>query len=624
MNTTSLYAQIARELRPHAPFDAMAEADLLWLTQRLQVAYFNEGALLLSPDQRGEPALHILKKGLVRSEDPQTQTPYLELHEGEMFPLGAMLSRRPVISNYRATADSFVYQLAADDFQQLLTLSEPFRAFCTRRLAHLLELSRQRIQSALTTRSNQQHSDTPLGTLAHPPITCPPDTPLGEVLQQMKAQRIGSMIMVEGEQKPVGIFTLVDVLTHAASATPLATPIGELMTTDLVCLPPGALTFDAALTMARHRIRHLLIVERDRLIGIVSERDLFSLQRIGVYEIATAMDHASDIDTLAQVSHDIRQLASNMLAQGVAPEQLTQLVSTLNDRLVERVVEMAFDGAALQGIAVCWVAFGSQGRQEQTIGTDQDNGIIFQAPDGMSHAEARAILLPVAQQANQWLAVCRFSLCKGNIMAGNPDCCQSINEWQLTFSDWIDAASQQNLLNAKIYFDLRPVWGEFWMAYEVREHLLKRISEKPRFLHALTHNTLEYKPPLSLLGDFVLSTHDGKTGLDLKVNGTLFFVDAARIFSLAYGIDAYSTAQRLRLYGEAAGVRPETVEGWVQAFHFLLLLRLQHQQQAIDQGQPPDNSIDPKTLSGLDRRILKETLRQARKLQSRLAESYRI
>jgi len=128
-----------------------------------------------------------------------------------MFPLGAMLSRRPVISNYRATADSFVYQLAADDFQQLLTLSEPFRAFCTRRLAHLLELSRQRIQSALTTRSNQQHSDTPLGTLAHPPITCPPDTPLGEVLQQMKAQRIGSMIMVEGEQKPVGIFTLVDV-----------------------------------------------------------------------------------------------------------------------------------------------------------------------------------------------------------------------------------------------------------------------------------------------------------------------------------------------------------------------------------------------------------------------------
>ena len=624
MNTTSLPAQIARELRPHAPFDAMAEADLLWLTQRLKVAYFNEGSLLLSPEQHGEPSLQILKKGLVRSEDPQAHTPYLELHEGEMFPLGAMLSRRPVISNYRAGADTFVYQLAAADFQQLLNQSEPFRDFCTKRLAHLLELSRQRIQSALTTRSNQQHSDTPLGMLAHTPITCAPDATLGEVLRQMKEKRIGSMIMVEGEQKPVGIFTLVDVLTHAAQATPLQTPIRELMSTTLVTLPPTALTFDAALTMARHRIRHLLIVERDKLVGIVAERDLFSLQRIGVYEIATAMDNANDIDTLAQISRDIRQLASNMLAQGVAPEQLTQLISTLNDRLVERVVELAFDSAALQGITLCWVAFGSEGRQEQTIGTDQDNGIIFQAPDGMSNAEARAILLPVAQQANDWLAACGFSLCKGNVMARNPDCCMSINEWQLQFGDWIESANQQNLLNAKIYFDLRPVWGEFWMAYEVREHLLKCIKEKPRFLHALTHNTLEYKPPLSLLGDFVLSTHDGKTGLDLKVNGTLFFVDAARIFSLAYGIDAYGTAQRLRLYGEAAGVRPETVEGWVQAFHFLLLLRLQHQQQAIDKGEEPDNSIDPKTLSGLDRRILKETLRQARKLQSRLAESYRI
>ena len=624
MNTTSLSAQIARELCPHAPFDSMTEADLQWLTQRLTVVYFNEGRILLAPDHSGEPSLHILKKGVVRSEDPNANTPYLELHEGEMFPLGAMLSRRPVISSYRAGADTFVYLLAPADFQQLLNISEPFRDFCTKRLAHLLELSRQRIQSALTTRNNQQHSDTPLGTLAHTPITCAPDTTLGEVLRQMKEKRIGSMIMTEGESKPVGIFTLVDVLTHAAKATPLATPISQLMSTTLVTLPPTALTFDAALTMARHRIRHLLIVERDKLIGIVAERDLFSLQRIGVYEIATAMDNAHDVETLAQISRDIRQLASNMLAQGVAPEQLTQLISTLNDRLVERVVELAFEGAALQGIALCWLAFGSEGRQEQTIGTDQDNGIIFQAPDGMSNAEARAILLPVAQQANDWLAACGFSLCKGNVMARNPDCCLSLAEWRLQFGDWIESANQQNLLNAKIYFDLRPVWGEFWMAYEVREHLLKCIKEQPRFLHALTHNTLEYKPPLSLLGDFVLSTHDGKTGLDLKVNGTLFFVDAARIFSLAYGIDAYSTAQRLRLYGEAAGVRPETVEGWVQAFHFLLLLRLQHQQQAIDKGEEPDNSIDPKTLSGLDRRILKETLRQARKLQSRLAESYRI
>lgn len=622
--TSPLSVQIARELRQHAPFDAMTEDDLLWMVERLKVAYFEEGALLISPQDNGEPDLQIIKKGVVRSEDAQSNTPYLELHAGEMFPIGALLSRRPVISNYRAGADTFVYQLSSSDFQLLLERSDAFRAFGTRRLAHLLELSRQRIQSVLNTRSSQQQTETQLGELAHTPITCPPDTSLGEVLQQMKSRRIGSMIMVDEAQKPLGIFTLVDVLTHALQQTPHQTPIRELMSTELVTLPPTALTFDAALTMAQHRIRHLLIVERDKLVGIVAERDLFSLQRIGVYEIATALDHAHDVATLAQISSDIRQLASNMLAQGVAPEHLTQLISTLNDRLIERIVEQAFEATQLQGISFCWVAFGSEGRQEQTIGTDQDNGIIFQAPENMSNAEARAILLPAAQRANDWLAQCGFALCKGNVMASNPDCCLSLNEWRAQFSDWIEGGNQQHLLNAKIYFDMRPVWGEFWMAYEIREHLLQSIKQRPRFLHMLTQNTLEYKPPLSLLGDFILSTHDGKTGLDLKVNGTIFFVDAARILSLAHGIDAYGTAQRLRLYGEQAGLRPETVEGWVQAFHFLLLLRLQHQQQALDSQAEPDNTIDPKTLSGLDRRILKETLRQARKLQSKLSESFRI
>lgn len=624
MTPSPLATQIARELRQHAPFDAMTEEDLLWMVERLKVAYFEEGSLLISPQDNGEPDLLIIKKGVVRSEDAKSNTPYLELHAGEMFPIGALLSRRPVISNYRAGADTFVYQLSSSDFQLLLERSDAFRAFGTRRLAHLLELSRQRIQSVLNARSSQQQTETQLGELAHAPITCPPDTSLGEVLQQMKSRRIGSMIMVDDAQKPLGIFTLVDVLTHALQQTPHETPIGEVMSTELVTLPPTALTFDAALTMAQHRIRHLLIVERDKLVGIVAERDLFSLQRIGVYEIATALDHAHDVATLAQISSDIRQLASNMLAQGVAPEHLTQLISTLNDRLIERVVEQAFEATQLQGISFCWVAFGSEGRQEQTIGTDQDNGIIFQAPENMSNAEARAILLPAAQRANDWLAQCGFALCKGNVMARNPECCLSLNEWRAQFSDWIEGGNQQHLLNAKIYFDMRPVWGEFWMAYEIREHLLQSIKQRPRFLHMLTQNTLEYKPPLSLLGDFILSTHDGKTGLDLKVNGTIFFVDAARILSLAHGIDAYSTAQRLRLYGEQAGLRPETVEGWVQAFHFLLLLRLQHQQQALDNQAEPDNTIDPKTLSGLDRRILKETLRQARKLQSKLSESFRI
>ncbi|MBW4968450.1 cyclic nucleotide-binding protein, partial [Pseudoalteromonas sp. CR1] len=81
------------------------------------------------------------------------------------------------------------------------------------------------------------------------------------------------------------------------------------------------------------------------------------------------------------------------------------------------------------GVPFSWLCFGSEGRREQTLFTDQDNGILFDAKDAAEAAAIRGRLLPLAQQINQSLALCGFSLCKGNIMAGNPELCLSRAEW---------------------------------------------------------------------------------------------------------------------------------------------------------------------------------------------------
>jgi CBS domain-containing protein len=286
------------------------------------------------------------------------------------------------------------------------------------------------------------------------------------------------------------------------------------------------------------------------------------------------------------------------------------------------VLELEFADRDLCGISCCWLAFGSEGRLEQTLATDQDNGLIFAAPGPLSADAARQLLLPIARRVNDSLAACCFPLCKGGIMAGNPRWCLSATEWRDEFARWIDSGSPDSLLNATIFFDLRPLYGAEQLAVDLRSWLAARAADSPRFLHQLAENALQNRPPLGLVRDFAVESGGEHRGtIDLKVNGSAIFVDAARIFALATGVTATSTAARLRSSAARLRLSPEKIEAWIGAFHHILDLRL-HGQQRAGGRTVAANRVDPETLNPLERTILKESLRQARDIQARLALDY--
>ena len=166
----------------HAPFDRMEMAHLLWMTERLKLGYYAQNEVIVSPEQGAVERFLVIKQGLVQGEQSvahvsDTDT-WLELAEGECFPLGALLAHRPVASIYRSVKDTFCYELPLEDFHVLLGMSAPFRDFCTRRIANLLEHSKQVIQAQYTQSSSEQQSLTsPLSALIRrAPVTCAPDT----------------------------------------------------------------------------------------------------------------------------------------------------------------------------------------------------------------------------------------------------------------------------------------------------------------------------------------------------------------------------------------------------------------------------------------------------------------
>lgn len=619
----------------HAPFDRMELNHVMWMMERMKLGYYAEGEIIVSPDQGLADRFLVIKQGVVHGEQNVAKASdadtWLELMEGECFPLGALLANRPVASVYRAGSDTFCYELPADAFRELIGMSAAFRDFCTRRIANLLEHSKQVIQAQYSQSSVEQQSlASPLSAIIRrKPITCAPDTSVREALERMREHRIGSMVAADDEGRPLGIMTLHDVLDRIAiPQIDLERPVIEVMSTQLSALPPQALAHEAALLMARQGFRHVPVVEGGRLVGLVSEKDLFALQRVGLRQIGATIRHAETPQVLLQCANDIRKMAHNMMAQGVAPEQLTQFISAFNDLLTARVVELECKASGLIGTplhdGLCWMALGSEGRFEQTLNTDQDNAILFEVPSGMTADQVREKLLPVARRINETLALCGFPLCKGEIMASNPKWCLSLEEWKRTFGGWIGGGSPEALLNASIFFDFRALYGAERLADDLRGWLARTACDNSRFLHMMAQNALRNRPPLGMVRDFVVGKENK---IDLKLNGITPFVDAARIFGLAAGVPQTNTILRLRVSAEKLNIPPSEIDAWVDALLFIQVLRLRHHDEVSAQGAQDDaldNLIDPEKLNELDRRILKEAFRQARKLQARLAMEYQL
>jgi len=618
-------------LQKFPPFNQMDTAHLAFLVEHCQLRFYGEGDSIIKPSDGPVEHFYIVKQGRVHGERPHsarrgTETTF-EITAGECFPLAALIGERATRTEHLAAEDTFCLLLSKLAFVKLFAVSNPLRDFALRGVSSLLDQVNQQVQlRAVETLGAQYSLDTRLGELAmRQPIGCTPATPLREAVRLMHEQHVGSIVIVDPAERPLGIFTLRDLRRVVADGVDLAQPISNLMTPRPFHLAPDASAFDAAIAMTERHIAHVCLVEHEKLCGVISERDLFSLQRVDLVHLARTIRHAGKVETLAGLRSDIRLLVDRMLAHGASSTQITHIVTLLNDHTVCRVIELTLEEMGDPGIPFTWLCFGSEGRREQTLHTDQDNGILFEAESASESAAIRERLLPIAREINQRLAQCGFTLCKGNIMAGNPELCLSREEWSRRFAGFVLEATPENLLGSTIYFDLRAIWGPDEGCEQLREELLGRIANNSLFQRMMAENALRHRPPVGRFRDFVVARSGAdKDTLDLKVQGLTPFVDGARLLALANGISAVGTLERLRALITKGVIEALDGAAYEEAYHFIQQTRMQqHQLQARDE-LPYSNRVDPDHLNHLDRRILRESFRQAQRLQSSLAMRYQL
>lgn len=620
-------------LQRFPPFNQMEQGHLAYLVEQCQLRFYASGESIIKPADGPVEHFYIVKQGRVMGErqhvtGPGVETTF-EIASGECFPLAALLGERATRTEHLAGEDTFCLQLNKAAFIRVFSLSSVFRDFALRGVSSLLDQVNQQVrQRAVETLGTQYSLNTPLGELAmRHPVVCTPDTPLRDAVRSMHEQQVGSIAIVDEQRFPIGIFTLRDLRQVVADASAeLSAPIDRHMTAAPFYLSPQASAFDAAMAMTERHIAHVCLVDNGRLCGVVSERDLFSLQRVDLVHLARTIRHAPRLEVLVALRGEIGQLVERMLAHGASSTQITQIITLLNDHTVCRVIELALAERGDPGVAFSWLCFGSEGRREQTLHTDQDNGILFEARDSAEADAIRARLLPLAQYINHNLAQCGFTLCKGNVMAGNPELCLSRAEWARRFAGFIREASPENLLGSSIYFDLRVVWGDEQGCEALRQGILAQVADNRIFQRMMADNALRQRPPVGRLREFVLTRqgNDKAATLDLKVQGLTPFVDGARLLALANGIGANNTLERLRQLVAKGVIDALDGAAFEEAYHFIQQTRMQQHQRQSRDNLAYSNRVDPDSLNHLDRRILRESLRQAQRLQSSLAQRYQL
>ena len=620
----SLIAHLRTELSRVPPFSQMSTEAIEFFIARSEQRYFAPEETLLSPQSGPVRELFFLRQGAVaasRNSDSLADLGAFEYESGDLFPVSAVAGQRAVRSTYRAVTDAFALAVPIEAINELASRSKQFADFLHGRIPSLLTLSRREQQWTLSSAAlSEQSFETPLGQLMHrAPVTCRPDTPLREALRLMHAQHIGSILVTDLAGRPEGLLTRYDVLGRIVlPGTHLDRPIQDVMISPVRCLTHAHTVQDAALMMAQHGIRHIPVTCDEVVISIVSERDLFALQRQSIKGISSAIRRSHDVAALTVAAQQIRRFAGTLLGQGIQARQLTSLISHLNDLLTERLLQIEAQRLDVDLSTVCWLALGSEGRSEQTIATDQDNALIL--PDDASEA-LRTQAIQFARSVNQALDTCGYPLCKGNVMAGSPGGAMTLSEWRERFSGWISHGAPEDLLSASIYFDFRCLTGNAAMAETLKREVVAAAQRTPRFLKQLALNSLQLRVALNWLGGLDVD-RDGM--IDLKMRGAAIFVDAARLYCLANGLTATSTRERLVSAGRAMGLAESEYESWVGGFEFIQGLRLRIQLQRPQAQQPGGhpNQITLSSLSDIDRRILKESFRVARALQQRLQLDY--
>ncbi|MEM1286057.1 MAG: putative nucleotidyltransferase substrate binding domain-containing protein [Pseudomonadota bacterium] len=449
------------------------------------------------------------------------------------------------------------------------------------------------------------------------PVTVPGTMPVREAASIMAERHISCVLVVEGERL-VGLLTTGDITNRVVAAqSDPNAPVQKVMTRDPMAFSPDDSGFDAMLAMSSKGIGHLPIVEDGRPVGIITRTNLVRRQQVSAVYMIGDMRRLSDTVELSKVVDQIPGLLVQLVGSGVAPHKIGRVITSIADALTVRLLELAEEKFGPPPVSYLWLACGSQGRREQTGVSDQDNCLILH--DAYDADAHGSYFRDLAAFVSDGLDEAGYFYCPGDMMATNERWRQPVSVWRGYFEGWVHKPDPMAQMLASVMFDLSPISGDFSLFDGLQRRTLDLAKANSIFRAHMTANSLKHTPPLSLFRGFALiRSGEHKNTVDLKHNGVVPIVDLARLYALEGALEAVNTRERIEAAQEAGTVSKQGGRDLLDAFDLISTVRLRHQARQIRDGEKPDNFLAPSRLSAFERNHLKDAFGVIKGLQSSL------
>ncbi|MCJ8518719.1 CBS domain-containing protein [Pseudorhizobium tarimense] len=585
------------------PYDSLPRDELQRVIRRFQPLHLKAGSKIYALNEQ-LPGLFLIMDGSVEVRDSSGSL------ISQLFPrntLGerGLLADGRAATNASALTDALLLVLPAAEFRRLTNEHPVYSRFFTRGKA-----------------SDNRRSDLAFRKVADlmssPPIACMPTDTVQAAAALMRDRRVSSLCVVD-DKRLVGIITTGDLTARvlAEGLEPAATPVLAVMTSAPVGLEEGALVSDVLNIMLERRIAHMPIMDGERVIGMVTQTDLTRYQAISSASMVGEVARATSATELSKITARIPQLLVQLVGGNHAHEVVTRLITDIADAATRRLISLAEEEFGPPPLPYLWLACGSQGRQEQTSVSDQDNCIFIDDSFNESH---RGWFEHLARFVSDGLDTCGYVYCPGDMMATNRRWCQPVRVWREYFRQWIETPEPMAQMLASVMFDLRPIAGEARLFEELQAETLEHASQNSIFVAHMIGNSLKHAPPLGLLRGFAtMRAGDRRNQIDMKHNGVVPVVDVGRVYALMGRLTAVNTRARLLTAEEAAVISESGARDLIAAYDLIAELRLRNQAAQVKAANRPDNYLGPYDLGDFERSHLRDAFVVVRTMQSALA-----
>ena len=596
------------------PFENLTKVQLENFADALDIVYLKKDEVIQKQGEEPQNLFFIIKGLVQEKQDEEVLSIYSKNEFFDTISLIENYSKHTFIT----TQETICYVLPREIFIKTLRENTPLESFFFQSIS-------QKLNANINNEKNKELSNLMLAKVkeanVHRAVILPYNTSIFDAVRTIKKEKVPTLLLKNDDGE---MFIVTDsdfrekVILNRMDVDDI---VGKISNKGLVYVNENDFLFNAQLIMAKHGLKRVVVKnDQGEICGIIDQISLSSFFATHTFSVSNAISKAETIEELKEASQSFTKIIKSLNAKGVKVDFISKLINQLNRKVMNKLFKMTAP-KELIGKA-CLVVMGSEGRGEQILKTDQDNALIIADDCPLSDEE----ILKYTREYTEHLVDFGFPRCEGNIMLSNPYWCRRQKDYKDIIYDWIMKPSGENFMNLAIFYDAMSVTEDRQMLTELKEYLFKIGSTSETFYMHFAKIIMDFNVPLGFFDGFVFDSKDKEHNneIDIKKGGIFIIVQSIRTLSLEHKLMRVNTIRRIKELKELGEFDEEFANELIEAFKFLLTIKLKSNLEKMDSAQTIDNYINPDNLNTMEKDLLKDSFKIVNRLKKKLEHHYKL